>query len=98
LFLLLVLLAAWIGNLHAGTFLTASPTGNPTFGQEIFPIAARMRAAIQEKLESLPPALPNLLTAASPGDVSAPIPAALPEPPQVLSSAERCYRLMSLQE
>ena len=98
LYLLLVLVTAWTDNLQAGPFAALSPMGNPSFGEEVYPIAARFRAEIQEELESLPPAPPNSLAADSPWDAPGAVLTPPNVPPQILSSAERRHLLVSVQE
>jgi hypothetical protein len=98
LYLVLILVAAWADELRAGTFLAASPTGTPVFGQEIYPISRRHVAEIKYSIERQPldPAYLDIATEVTPrADLVLPI---LNETtPQVFRSADPCYRFMSLQ-
>jgi hypothetical protein len=98
LYLVLILLAAWADELRAGTFLAASPTGAPVFGQEIYPISRRHVAEIKYSIERQPldAAYRDTAIEFTPtADFALPI---LNETtPQVFRSADPCYRFMSLQ-
>jgi hypothetical protein len=96
--LIAVLVAAWANDLQAGTFLAASPTGAPVFGQEIYPISRRHAAEIQYNIEHQPLTPACLDTAIEAVSFSVFLPPSLQETtPRVIRSGDSCYRLMSLQ-
>ena len=97
LFLTFVLVAAWTGDLKAGTFVTSSPTGTPEFGQEVYPIGRLAEAKVRQALayQWLPPMHVDAQQAvAVPADhVWTPL---LETTPRILRNADACYLLMSL--
>jgi hypothetical protein len=96
-FLFLVLMAGWIDRLATGTFLVASPTATPSFGDEIYTFAMKDRdqtratveapplAALNEAPFSVPLAAPNVIV----------LEKALPR--RIVSGANARYLFMSLQ-
>jgi hypothetical protein len=95
---MVVLLSAWTSDLKAGTFVTASPTGAPVFGQEIYPISCRHVAEIRDVVEQ-PFTTPVCLELFETNHC-APDLLLLPldeTTPRVLRSTDFCYRLMSMQ-
>jgi hypothetical protein len=94
--LLLVLTATWIDRLATGTFFIAPPTGTPSFGEEIYTFAMRDREETRGTIEA--PPLSGL------NQVPFSIPLAARNVvrlekviPRVVSGADTCYVLMSLQ-
>ena len=97
-YLMIVLLSAWTSDLKAGTFVTASPTGAPVFGQEIYPISRRHVAEIRTIVEQpfiTPACLESIETKNCSPDIQLlPLDETMP---RVLRSADFCYRFMSMQ-
>ena len=94
--LLLVLMATWIDRLASGTFVVAAPTRTPAFGEEIYTLAMRDRDENRQTIEAPP------LVGLNPARFALPAAATCgvrfeQAIPRILSSADVCYLLMSLQ-
>jgi hypothetical protein len=97
--LLLVVVSSWTDTLTDGSFRVASPTGTPSFGQEVFPISGQSQRRLSQQLEQAPYLACHSemeCAAGHPTEGSALAPLVLV--PFVLSSSDfSCYVLMSLQ-
>jgi len=95
--LLLVLVSAWANDLRAGTFVAASTSSTPVFGQEVYPFSLREKAHICNLLEHqiVPPAH----FAALETEAMHAVPLLLPSDEtaqHVFHSTDLCYRLECL--
>jgi len=94
--LLLVLTVTWIDRLATGTFFIVSPTRTPSFGEEIYTFAMRDRDKTRQTIEA--PPLAGLNQAPFSIPLATRIVIRLEKAsPRIVSGADACYLLMSLQ-
>jgi hypothetical protein len=94
----MVLVTAWTDNLQAGTFVTSSPTGTPSFGQEIYPLAIRARTQIYQTIAESWSHHDGIGAATvSVSYQLLPVERLHERLPRVFASSDSCYLLMSLQ-
>jgi hypothetical protein len=91
--LILILVSTWTERLKDGSFLVAPPTGASAFGQEICPRGSNRETVDMPQLARINKE-PFVISTAAPMDIRSRLAKAISH---LISGADACYLLMSLQ-